>query len=84
MAGPERLDVCGLLCPLPVLRTARRVEGMRPGELLEVRADDPLFRLDAAAWCAAHGHALVAVEESAGELRCLLRVGPHTPAGPVQ
>ena len=49
---PERLDVTGTLCPVPVLRTARRVRRLPPGTLLEVVGDDPLMRIDLAAWCA--------------------------------
>ena len=38
----HRLDVTGLLCPLPVLRTASRVRRLPAGALLEVVGDDPL------------------------------------------
>ena len=41
-----RLDVTGLLCPVPVLRASRRVRGMAEGALLEVVGDDPLLRID--------------------------------------
>ena len=71
----ERLDVTGTLCPVPVLRTARRVRRLRPGALLEVAGDDPLMRLDLAAWCAKEGHEVVAMEEAEGRVRCVLRVG---------
>ena len=83
MAMRERLDVRGLLCPLPVLRTAARVAVLGPGGLLEVLADDPLFRLDVEAWCAREGHELVGLEESDGQVRCLLRIGTER-AGSVQ
>ena len=73
--APERLDVTGTLCPVPVLRTARRVRRLRPGALLEVVGDDPLMRLDLAAWCAKEGHEVVAMEEAGGRVRCVLRVG---------
>jgi tRNA 2-thiouridine synthesizing protein A len=72
----ERLDVRGLLCPVPVLRTAARVRHLPAGALLEVVGDDPLMRLDLAAWCAREGHAVLAMEqEEGGVVRCLLRVG---------
>jgi len=70
----DRLDVTGTLCPVPVLRTARRVRRLRPGALLEVVGDDPLMRLDLAAWCAKEGHEVVAMEEAGGRIRCVLRV----------
>ncbi len=71
----DRLDVTGTLCPVPVLRTARRVRRLPPGALLEVVGDDPLMRLDIAAWCAKEGHEVVAMEEVGGRVRCVLRVG---------
>src|SRR5436190_10741278 len=74
MPPAARLDVRGLLCPLPVLRTARRVAGLAPGEELEVVGDDPLLRLDLAAWCAREGHELLAIEDRDGALHCRLRV----------
>jgi tRNA 2-thiouridine synthesizing protein A len=71
----ERLDVTGTLCPVPVLRAARRVRRLPAGALLEVVGDDPLMRLDLAAWCAREGHDVVAMVEEGARIRCLLRVG---------
>ncbi|WP_237480027.1 sulfurtransferase TusA family protein [Lichenibacterium dinghuense] len=42
----ETLDLRGLKCPLPVLRTRRALLGLRPGQLLVVRCTDPLAGLD--------------------------------------
>jgi tRNA 2-thiouridine synthesizing protein A len=74
-APARRLDVIGLLCPVPVLRTARAVATMPAGALLEVVGSDPLMRLDLAAWCAREGHEVVAMEAAGEVIRCLLRVG---------
>lgn len=71
----QRLDVRGLLCPIPVQRTASRVGGLAPGTVLEVVGDDPLMRLDLATWAAREGHEVVAMEEREGVVRCRLRVG---------
>ena len=78
---PPRLDVTGTLCPVPVLRTARRVRRLAPGALLEVVGDDPLMRLDLAAWCAREGHEVVEMAVEGGVVRCLLRVGTGPAAG---
>ena len=79
----DRLDVRGTLCPVPVLRTARRVRGLAPGALLEVLGDDPLMRLDLAAWCAREGHEVVTMEAGGqgGRVRCVLRVGAGVAGG---
>ena len=73
--APEQLDVTGTRCPVPVLRAARRVRRLPVGALLEVTGDDPLMRLDLAAWCAREGHEVVAMVEEGPRIRCLLRVG---------
>lgn len=72
---PRRLDVTGTLCPVPVLRSARAARRMAAGELLEVVGDDPLMRLDMAAWCAREGHELLELTADGERVRCLLRVG---------
>ena len=79
----HRLDVRGLLCPVPVLRTASRVRALGPGALLEVVGDDPLMRLDLAAWCNREGHEVVTMEAEGegGRVRCVLRVGAGAAVG---
>lgn len=58
----ETLDVRGLLCPLPVIRTQDRVRQLSPGTLLEVTATDPGTMEDIPAWCRVHGHEMVTAE----------------------
>ncbi len=55
----ETLDVKGLLCPLPVIRTQELVNGLPPGTLLSVLATDPGVLEDIPAWCRVHGHELL-------------------------
>jgi tRNA 2-thiouridine synthesizing protein A len=77
-----QLDVRGTLCPVPVLRTARWARRLAAGALLEVVGDDPLMRLDLAAWCAREGHEVVLLETGeGGRVRCVLRVGGGAASG---
>lgn len=39
-APDAELDARGLLCPLPVLKTRKRLEPLAPGAVLRVVADD--------------------------------------------
>ena len=55
----ETLDVKGLLCPLPVIRTQDLVKSLSPGTLLSVLATDPGVLEDLPAWCRVHGHDLL-------------------------
>lgn len=43
---PTRLDLTGLKCPLPALRTAKALKGVAPGAVLEVHCTDPLSVID--------------------------------------
>ncbi|MET0746381.1 MAG: sulfurtransferase TusA family protein [Microvirga sp.] len=40
------LDLSGLKCPLPALRTRKVLRRMRPGERLRVTSTDPLAGID--------------------------------------
>ena len=41
-----RLDLTGLKCPLPALKTRRALKSLAPGDRLEVRCTDPLAAID--------------------------------------
>lgn len=70
------LDARGLLCPLPVLKTRKRMQALDPGALIRVRADDPAARVDVPHFCAEQGHALLeAADTPEGDLVFLLRKG---------
>ncbi|MDI9848196.1 sulfurtransferase TusA family protein [Rhodoblastus sp. 17X3] len=42
----KTLDLRGLKCPLPVLKTRRRLSALAPGETIEVACTDPLSAID--------------------------------------
>jgi tRNA 2-thiouridine synthesizing protein A len=42
----KTLDLRGLKCPLPALRTRKALAGLRPGDLLIVECTDPLAGID--------------------------------------
>ena len=41
-----KLDLTGLKCPLPVLKTRKALKRMATGDRLEVRCTDPLSAID--------------------------------------
>ena len=41
-----KLDLTGLKCPLPALKTRKALKSLRPGDLLEVHCTDPLSVID--------------------------------------
>jgi tRNA 2-thiouridine synthesizing protein A len=50
-AKARELDVTGLHCPLPILRTRALLDRMAPGEELVVRATDPASVIDFRHFC---------------------------------
>ena len=52
------LDARGLTCPEPVLKTRAILKTLRPGERVEVLADDPIAPIDFAAFSHRSGHPL--------------------------
>ena len=41
-----KLDLAGLKCPLPALKTRKALKALKPGDFLEVRCTDPLSVID--------------------------------------
>lgn len=46
----ETLDVTGLNCPMPVIKTKQAADGLAAGEILEVLATDPGSMSDIRGW----------------------------------
>ena len=57
------LDARGLLCPLPVLKTAKKLRSMAVGETITVLTDDPAAVIDVPHYCAESGNELVEATE---------------------
>ncbi|MCB5945442.1 sulfurtransferase TusA family protein [Acidocella sp. KAb 2-4] len=64
--GERLIDAQYQKSPIPVLRAARALRGMEPGEKLRILATDPAAVADVREFCLAAGHALIAASESRG------------------
>jgi len=64
----ERIDIdaCGLQCPGPIIRLKVEADKASVVARLVVRASDPGFARDAAAWCHLTGNTLESVEDEKG------------------
>jgi tRNA 2-thiouridine synthesizing protein A len=60
------LDVKGMSCPIPILKTKRIVETMSGGEVLKVETTDPDSKNDMASWAKRTGNEILMVEEESG------------------
>lgn len=73
--GPPIYDLKNLKCPLPVLKTGRRLESLRAGERLWVETTDPMAVVDLPHFCNERGHRLLATETMAEGHRFLIEKG---------
>lgn len=55
----QELDCNGLRCPMPVLRAARALRAMQPGQVLAVTATDKVAITDFQTFCREAGHDLM-------------------------
>lgn len=53
------LDARRLLCPMPVIRTQNMINGLQPGDVLEVSCTDPGALHDIPTWCRINGHRVI-------------------------
>lgn len=79
---PVLLDLKGLNCPLPALRTRKALRRMKPGERLLVECTDPLAAIDVP-HCVSECGDLLESQSAEGEvLRFLIRRKAEAPGGP--
>jgi len=69
-------DLKGLKCPLPVLKTRRRLATMDRGAELRIETTDPLAVIDIPHFCKENGHELLISEKIESGHRFLIRKGP--------
>lgn len=53
------LDLRGLICPLPVLKTQKALSRLKTGDRLSIEATDPMTDIDIPHFCQEKGHRLV-------------------------
>jgi tRNA 2-thiouridine synthesizing protein A len=73
------LDASGLLCPIPIVRTAAAVKGMADGEVLLVIATDAGIATDMPMWCKAMRHEHLATFRDGARWKSYLRKRPRPP-----
>jgi tRNA 2-thiouridine synthesizing protein A len=72
-AVARTLDLKGLSCPLPIVKTAQAIKELASGELVEALATDPGSVADFIAWCTSTGNELLEHTEEGGVFRFVIR-----------
>lgn len=78
MGNPDFvLDCWGLICPMPVRKTAEILQQLSPGTVLQVIATDDWFGPDLEAWLRDQPHQLISVWQIREETHAYIRkAGP--------
>ena len=75
MEWNEEIDAIGLLCPLPVLRTRKRMQAFASGTVIRVLASDPAAQVDLPHYCSESGHEFLGFEDGGDHTVYFLRKG---------
>lgn len=79
MTDETELDLSGLKCPLPVLRTARALRGLPAGARLRVTCTDPMAAIDIPNLVRETGDRLDGAERDGAILRFTIRRATDAP-----
>ena len=73
MNSDMTLDCYGLLCPMPIIKTAEKIKELKIGQVLEVLSTDEGIKTDMPAWCQATEQEFLGIEEKGGEYRVFVK-----------
>ncbi|MCF6157841.1 MAG: sulfurtransferase TusA family protein [wastewater metagenome] len=73
MKSDETLDCYGLMCPMPIFKTANKIKDVEIGKVLEVIATDEGIKKDILSWCNTTGNELLDIKETNEEIHVFIR-----------
>lgn len=68
-------DFKGLQCPLPVLKTRKKLQDLQAGAVIRIETTDPLSPLDIAHFCQSEGHTLLEQQSEGRIFHFLIKKG---------
>lgn len=75
MQRDKLLDVTGLSCPMPVVRSKKAMDELVSGQVLEIHATDKGAWKDIPAWAKSVGHVLLKQTEENGVYKFWVKKG---------
>jgi len=69
------LDASGLSCPMPVVKSAKEMRSLQPGQVLKIVATDHGSLADIPAWAEDTGNELLQTQNEGGRYVFLVRKG---------
>lgn len=73
MKADATLDCFGLLCPLPIIETAKKLKELQIGQILEIVSTHPGIKEDMPSWCQLTGHEFLGFEEEGEIIKVFVR-----------
>jgi TusA-related sulfurtransferase len=73
MQVDESLDCFGLMCPMPIIKTAQAFKKMKIGQVLEIVATDKGIKQDMPAWCKITGNECLGMEDKGEEIKVYVK-----------
>jgi rhodanese-related sulfurtransferase/TusA-related sulfurtransferase len=67
------VDAKGLSCPMPIVKAKKAINGLQPGQVLEVQATDKGSKADIQAWAESTGHQYLGTIEEGNVLKHYIR-----------
>jgi|SRR5581483_12137570 len=74
LRADRSINTCGMVCPLPIIKTTEAAKSMTAGEVLEVLATDGAITIDMPAWCHGAGHEFLGIEQDKNILKVYVRM----------
>jgi TusA-related sulfurtransferase len=75
MREDKLVDASGLACPMPVVRAAKVMQSLQPGQVLKIIATDKGSLADVPAWADDTGNELLETRDEDGRFVFLVRKG---------
>jgi len=69
------VNACGVPCPGPIMKLAKKIKEMEDGQVLKITASDVGFSKDVPGWCEKTGNELIALTTDSGEYMALISKG---------
>jgi TusA-related sulfurtransferase len=67
------VDCLGLFCPEPIFRVRMELDNMKPGETVEVLADDPAAEEDIKSLCKRLGQEILSMTKDGNKIRFVIK-----------
>jgi tRNA 2-thiouridine synthesizing protein A len=69
----KELDLTGLYCPMPIMRTREEIDKVQLGDVLKVKADDPAAEEDLKRWASRSGQEIVGIRKEGEVVTVMIR-----------